>query len=826
MRLWLVTLLRLAWGGYLLLTSIYCLLAFLPYTYYALIKAPAYAWMPWFVQHQAALYWIFLLGVTLAGWPRKRSTAHFVLVGSQGALGLFITAHPFLSDLQSNSAAYFWSVAILAPLILVSAADLSGSVTRNEKEGDSNLPFSYSIVAIIATTVTLLYAAGTHGRNYFETRSWTFQLRDIELTGWSLLSHLLVAFLIVTILNAIAILARKTARPQLSRFLLLGVMTFGALWFAIVRFLENALSFQGALAHLYAGTLAASLTLLGFSDVLPFRSRLSVQASNPSTRRLLLFSIALALSAAALTVPSLIGRGDWNGILESTFTLLFWLGISACLYAMRPRRKAYSVATMLGVLILTAFTYKGLQASAIFWGKPLGETDDDIARSMETYATQDASFQLVHQLLGNARVEPCGDLCRILRQYTNIRDAQAKVDVKLVDPLLPTSVARPNIFIFVVDSLRPDYLGAYNPKVDFTPNLDSFARESVVVHNVFTQYAGTSLSEPAIWAGTMLLHAHFLQPFGKVNSLEKLARADGYQMIVSYDEILREILSPSDGAIKLDTDKPLWNRFDVCSTIQQAESTLDKRTDKSRPVLFYAQPKNVHQFASNDRPRMTSENWRIRPGFQNRIAYEVHDVDECIGRFIGDLKARGMYDNSIVILASDHGDATGQFGRNSHSTLIYPEIMRVPLIVHLPVSLQNKFIYDDRQVSTLTDITPSLYYLLGHRPIETNPLYGRPIFVETHAELVERHPRELFLASDVRAAYGVLADNGRYLYVTYDSPAASFLFDLAQDPNAEHNVLNDALKKQYDERIIEHLQGIADFYGYKPGVGSLLASAH
>ena len=107
-----------------------------------------------------------------------------------------------------------------------------------------------------------------------------------------------------------------------------------------------------------------------------------------------------------------------------------------------------------------------------------------------------------------------------------------------------------------------------------------------MVHNVFTQYAGTSLSEPAIWAGTMLLHAHFLQPFGRINSLEKLAKADDYQMMVSYDEILREVLSPSDGAIKLDTDKPLWNRFEVCSTIQQAESTLDARTDKSRPILF------------------------------------------------------------------------------------------------------------------------------------------------------------------------------------------------------------------------------------------------
>jgi hypothetical protein len=62
------------------------------------------------------------------------------------------------------------------------------------------------------------------------------------------------------------------------------------------------------------------------------------------------------------------------------------------------------------------------------------------------------------------------------------------------------------------------------------------------------------------------------------------------------------------------------------------------------------------------------------------------------------------------------------------------------------------------------------------------------------------------------------------LYTTYDSPAQSYLFDLASDPNAQHDILTPALKQRYDEEIIEHLQAIGDYYGYKSGVGSLLAS--
>jgi len=88
--------------------------------------------------------------------------------------------------------------------------------------------------------------------------------------------------------------------------------------------------------------------------------------------------------------------------------------------------------------------------------------------------------------------------------------------------------------------MRPDYLGAYNPQTSTTLRISMpWARDSLVFTNVYTQYAGTSLSEPAIWSGALLLHTHFPQPFAKVNSLQAMAHADGYQTIVSYDTVLR-----------------------------------------------------------------------------------------------------------------------------------------------------------------------------------------------------------------------------------------------------------------------------------------------
>ncbi len=801
LKIWGSAFLKSIWGAYLVLTSVYCLLAFLPYTYVALIKSPAYAWMPWFAHHQASLYWLALLALAIAvwpaDWPRAKRKSGALVFAALALTGIYLLARPFLPGLQNNWSAYRWSLVALLPLLLAAVAELRRNWPENSLQGTRG-PLSYFTAVWVAVAVAVLYAAGVQVHSYAGNRSLKLDSAQAELTAWSMVSHVLLALIVVSLLNLILLATRRMRRPDGLRLTLYGAVMAIAIGVAVDHFLGSALTFEGWPAHLYAALFAVSLTLFIGSLSLPFLYNAHPPAPEALRRprlRPIPILVAAVFSLLAVALPTLIGGGDWDGVIQTTFTIFFWITLSVCVYLILPRRSNYSLAVILAVLLLGGIGYKALQVTEIFWAKPLGSTDDDVAHSLENYAAQDASFALAHHILGNTREASCNDLCRILREYTNIRDAEAKTDLRLVDALVPTTASRPNIFIFVIDSMRPDYLGAYNPRADFTPNLDAFARDNLVVHNVYTQYAGTSLSEPAIWAGAALLHAHYMQPFSKVNSLEKLARADGYQMVVSYDEVLSQILSPSDDLVKLDTDKKLWNQLEVCSTVRQAKTLLDRGLGQDRPVLFYTQPKNVHQFARNDMPGMTADNWPVRHGFDNRIAYEMHQVDACLGDFFTYLKARGLYDGSIIIVTSDHGDATGELGRYSHSLSIYPEVMRVPLIVHLPAAMRRGLIYDDNRISALTDITPSLYYLLDHRPVRTNPIFGHPLFVETRDELETYRRSELFLASDERAVYGLLTENGKFLYATYDFPAQSFLFDLSRDPNAQHNLLTPCLQQ-------------------------------
>ncbi len=751
------------------------------------------------------------------------------MVGLLAACGVYVTLRPFLPGLQNNGAAYYWSLTALLPLIAVSLWQMSSAAGQcDPRDGVENnaAPFGFSAGLLVALVVSLIYTISARVRLYTDSHSLGFHWQDAEVAFWSLVSHFLLAIIVLSALNLIFLIAAKTSRPQAVRRGLVGILIAVVLSFVLARFLGNAMSFDGWSAYAYAGAFALTLTLWGFAMVEPFLARKQRPLSTglSSGQSIATWIMIVVVTLLALGSRWLIGGEDWNGFVESTSALLFWIAMSLCVYRLRPVRANYSAAVIVGVLLGGVFVYKALQATEIFWGKSVGSTDDEISLKLEEYGAGDASFLLAHHMLGNGRAEVCGDLCRIMREYTNVRDTHTNTEVRLVDNLSPALGARPNIFVFVIDAMRPDYLGAYNPRVNYTPNLDAFARDSIVLHNAYSQYAGTSLSEPALWSGAMMLHAHYLQPFSKVNGLEQMLRADNYKMVVSMDEVVKEILQPSDDLVKLDMDKKLWNHLEIGDTLRQAEAVLETHTDSQGPIFFYDQPKNVHQFARNDVPSPTSQHWPDRPGLNTRITYEVHWVDARLGEFFSYLKQRGMYDNSIIIVTSDHGDATGEFGRMSHSTSIWPEIMHVPLIIHLPAKMREHLVYDDTRVSTLTDVTPTLYYLLGHRPIVQNQVYGRPLFAETKQEL-DRYPRkDLLLASDVRAVYGILTADQRYLYTTYDSPAQSYLFDLAADPNAEHNILTPPLKQRYDEEIIEHLHLIGDFYGYKPGVGSLLAS--
>ena len=63
---------------------------------------------------------------------------------------------------------------------------------------------------------------------------------------------------------------------------------------------------------------------------------------------------------------------------------------------------------------------------------------------------------------------------------------------------------------------------------------------------------------------------------------------------------------------------------------------------------------------------------------------EIAAADDVVGRFVGFLKGRGLYDPAIVVFLSDHGEGLGDHGEDEHGILLYREEIHVPLFVKLP----------------------------------------------------------------------------------------------------------------------------------------------
>ncbi|MDE1869313.1 MAG: sulfatase-like hydrolase/transferase, partial [Candidatus Micrarchaeota archaeon] len=81
----------------------------------------------------------------------------------------------------------------------------------------------------------------------------------------------------------------------------------------------------------------------------------------------------------------------------------------------------------------------------------------------------------------------------------------------------------------------------------------------------------------------------------------------------------------------------------------------------------------------------------IKPYSAGKVQYLKHQyvleaeyLDEQLGILIETLKTRGLYDDTMIIISSDHGQAFNEHRFMYHGNYLYDEIVRVPLIVKYP----------------------------------------------------------------------------------------------------------------------------------------------
>lgn len=189
-------------------------------------------------------------------------------------------------------------------------------------------------------------------------------------------------------------------------------------------------------------------------------------------------------------------------------------------------------------------------------------------------------------------------------------------------------------------------------------------------------------------------------------------------------------------------------------------------------------------------------------------------VDEQVGRIIRQLKEQGLFENTIVVFTSDHGDSMGMhehIGKN----IYYEEAMRIPMMISWPEKIAPR--RDSTLMIAFADLYPSLLSLMGFKEqipaeVQTFDLSASILSPEKAQEVVQ--PYYYLLPENLMTGYRGLRTK-KYTFVVHATNGRTdewILFDREQDPFQRNNIAPDqpALIKQFSSQLKDWLKKTND----------------
>ena len=397
----------------------------------------------------------------------------------------------------------------------------------------------------------------------------------------------------------------------------------------------------------------------------------------------------------------------------------------------------------------------------------------------------------------------------------------------------PNSNSKHNIshvVLISIDTCRADHLGCYGYPYPTTPNLDALAAESVLFENAYSPVPLTLPAHTSMLTGTIPprhgVHDNNDYRMGDFNvTLAEILRKEGFATAAVV------------GAVVLDSPLGLDQGFDTYidgfsgnnSATGRPERLAEDvsrhgmrwleahRNDRAFLFLHYFDP-----HATYDPPEPYKTQFKKWP-YDGEIAY----TDHCIGLVIQKLKDQGVYDSTLLIVTSDHGEMLGEHGEKTHGYFIYQSALRVPLILKLPGQHGAMRLKD---TVGLIDIVPTVCELLD--VALPKGLDGMSLEPRLEGRKMSSGERQLYCESlyatkfNANGLYGLVTDKWKYIHTTRPE-----LYDLDADPAESVNLVSrqpeskkmerDLLEildsrrrdagagtRQYDEELVRNLQSL------------------
>ena len=822
--------LRAATTAFFLLTAAYGIISYSPFAFDMFIRPRLLPWVNDFV----AWHHVWYLGAYAASvaslwhdldWRRSRSggdrIAHRLAIAYAAVLGvvaLKLAAAPHLPTLWNDTRSLVTGLAAFVPLAWLGAIDHLAALRVWNPVNDGPRGGSvHRLLVTCASTAAGLWAVHLAHVVVRQAESGDRMSAWILTGGWTLALTTTAFGIAFTVLALIDGCARQASRPTRCAHLLTVTAIAAGLCELLRRLVLPAISLD-PIASLAVGPVAGVALALTWSGIAVRRRRVDEHERGAPLELLLApawsrrrTAVALAaLPIVAFVTIARVERLDWDFVLQRLVVIGEWtvaFGLMLRLTA-EVRERAWSMRAVAIAPIAAMLVFAGLPRAAATLAAWSGDQALQPTLVFQRHAAAEPSFAL----LAKALVRWPGFDAGYHRHLQLDAAAAGSIEIPEVDfaaALRGPSTRRPDIYLFVVDSLRRDYLSPYNPAVSFTPNIDRFAGDAFVFRNAFTRHGGTALAIPSIWTGSSVVRKILGPGFERMNIMQKLLDAEGYRIAIN-DYTVAGRLNPSVRPTVIDPGVPS-PETDLCSNLTGLQQHLAQPATGAHPLFAFFAPMNVHLINTRHEGHAAASDGDY-PGFYSPYASRLKRIDGCFGDFVSYLKREGRYDDSIIIVTSDHGDSLGEEGLWGHAFWLFPEDIRIPLLLKAPASLKAELTTDLSRIAFSTDIAPTLYGLLQHDVRDPGPIFGSPLLVPRGTDLPSRRRDSYLVTSSYAPTYALLRRNGRSLYVSDLFERKEFAFDLSREPIGTQVLVDNAVRRVNQRLIRDRVTELSVFF--------------
>lgn len=388
-----------------------------------------------------------------------------------------------------------------------------------------------------------------------------------------------------------------------------------------------------------------------------------------------------------------------------------------------------------------------------------------------------------------------------------------------------------NVVLISVDSLRADHIGAFGYKRNTTPNLDKLVKRGFLFLNNFNPSFITPVSEASLMTG-LFPTSHGVANFNMllpktILTMPQYLKGNGYETsaLLSSPEFMTNpamLSSFSRGFDKYEySNQEYLHDYYNNSAKARAVPNLDAINSKldyfngkkfflwlGIGTVHWPYGKNIDEYGDKNYSGVfkgKTLDWRTFQNVYKGIVYPeklaltnadvqyiidqydngIKTFDAFLGQFVGELKKRGLFKNTIVILESEHGEDLNEHGYFAHYDIMDTQV-HTPLFIFVPSSQKGA------EISSLissVDVFPTLIELLGDRvPKELQGKSLLPIISGNEQDgrrnevYIERNPLWEELKETIRYVLqkqGIKIEEGKYKDIAIRTPEWKYILRTA-----------------------------------------------